>query len=167
MTSVENEASLQNSEPEPRRPRLVQADPALRAKLLILLLLLLVISAASLWMTPAGEKLLFEAFSDNKPVEATQVLLVCYSLVSICAISLIIAGIEVIRSSWKIHRERVYPAPGMKVLVDTWVVRGRRAIFLSYLGISLGSMLIMAGCSVPFLFHRLFLQLLSPALIHL
>jgi hypothetical protein len=122
---------------------------------------MLTVTAISLLFLSRGEFLLFVLFDLNDPGLLARLLIVIYSTVFFLAVLVIIAGIELIKASQIVNRKKVYPAPGMKVVIDTWVVRGKQACLLSYHGFAIGILLIVVGGAVPLYFHDQFGELLS------
>jgi hypothetical protein len=158
---VEEQTYRRHSDPDPLIPRLVKADRNERCKWIIAILIMLTVAAISLPFLTRVEIMLFALFDLNDPGLLARLLIVIYSAVSLLAVLVIIAGIELIKASQKVNRKKVYPAPGMKVVIDTWVVRGKQACLLSYHGFAIGILLIVVGSAVPVYFHDQFGELLS------
>ena len=153
--------SLSTSGVAIRRPRLVRADSQLRNKWLSVVTLLVIALALMLWVSPSLQSYLVQLFSDDKTNHIFRLLVTFYSLFAILAIILITIGIHLIQVAREIHKSNRFPAPGMRVMHDTWVIRGARAQFLSYLFMGIAVALIIGGGTIPFYFHDLLTQLLS------
>ena len=144
------------------QPRLIHADRWFRNKWLAALSVLILLPAILLWTLPAIRTELIEWFSKNDSVSISRLLIIFYSLFSILAITLITAGTRLILTARDVFRSRHFPAPGMRVIYNTWVIRGKRAVTLSYTLLAFGILLVISGSSVPVYFHRLLADLLAP-----
>ncbi|GMT39698.1 MAG: hypothetical protein IEMM0001_0433 [bacterium] len=144
-----------------RRPRLVRADSQLRNKWLAAVAFLVVVLALLLWGSPSVQSNLVKMFFDDEAENVFRLLVIFYSLFAILAIILITIGIHLIQVAWEIRQSNRFPAPGMRVMRDTWVIRGSRALFLSNLFIGIAVVLIIGGGFIPFYFHALLLKLLA------
>jgi hypothetical protein len=145
------------------RPTLIPADHQLRNKWLAAICILVIVPAFLLWALPSAHEYLAKLFSDNDSRTAFSLLIIFYSLFSILAIMLITTGTHLIHAAREVYNSGYFPAPDMRVLKDTWQVSGGRAKFISYLLTATGIILLIGGGSVPFYFHHLLIQLLSPA----
>lgn len=148
---------------ERRRPRLIRADSHLRNKWLATVSILIVIAVLLLWSLSSAQDYLVNLFIDNDSKTAFSLLIVIYSLISILAIMLINAGMEVIQAARKVQQSGHFPAPDMHVVFDTWLVSGSRAIFISYMLTGAAILLFISSGSVSYYFHKLLLQLLGTA----
>ncbi|MEA1890612.1 MAG: hypothetical protein U9N50_12655 [Pseudomonadota bacterium] len=144
-----------------RRPRLVRADSKLRNKWLSAVAFLVIALALLLWVSPSVQSHLLQLVSDDKTNTVFRLLVISYSLFAILAIILISIGIHLIQAALEIMQSNKFPAPGMRVMHDTWVIRGSRALLLSYLFMGIAAVLIIGGGSIPFYFHDLLMELLS------
>ncbi len=144
-----------------RRPRLVRADSHLRNKWLAAVAMLLVLLALLLWVSPIAQIQIVQLFSDTADNHVLRLLVIFYSLFAILAIVLITIGIQLFQVAREIQRSNRFPAPGMRVMRDTWVIRGGRAHLLSYLFMLIAAVLIIGGAAIPFYFRELLIQLLS------
>lgn len=144
-----------------RRPRLVRADSRLRNKWLSVVTSLVIVLALLLWVSPSVQSHLVQLFSDDKTNHVFRLLVIFYSLFAILAIILITIGIHLIQVALEIKQSNRFPAPGMRVMHDTWVIRGGRAQLLSYFLMALAVVLIIGGGTIPFYFHDLLMELLS------
>ncbi len=147
---------------ERRRPRLIRANSHLRNKWLATVSILIFISVLLLWSLSSTPDYLVKLFIENDSKSAFSLLIVIYSLISIQAILLINAGMEVIQAARKVQQSGHFPAPDMHVVCDTWLVSGSRAMFISYLLTAAAILLFICSGSVSYYFHNLVLQLLGP-----
>jgi hypothetical protein len=144
-----------------QRPRLVRADSQLRNKWLLATGFLLVVVLLLFWGSPLVQNNLVQMFSDDGKEHFLRLLVIFYSLFSILAIILITIGMHLIQVAREILQSKRFPAPGMRVLHDTWVVRGNKALILSYFFISIALVLIVGGGTIPVYFHNLLVELLE------
>jgi len=147
--------------PATRRPRLVRADSKLRNKWLAVVTTLVIVLTLLLWGSPSVQSYLVQIFSDDAAGDVFRLLVIFYSLFAILAIILITIGIHLIQVARGIQQSNRFPAPGMRVMRDTWVIRGGRAQLFSYLIMGIAVVLIIGGGFIPFYFHDLLIQLLS------
>lgn len=148
---------------ERRRPRLIRADSHLRNKWLATVSILIFIPVLLLWSLSSTQEYLVKLFIENDSKTAFSLLIVIYSLISIQAILLINAGMEVIQAARKVQHSGHFPAPDMHVVCDTWLVSGSRAMFISYVLTGAAILLFICSGTVSYYFHSLLLQLLGPA----
>ncbi len=144
-----------------RRPRLVRADNKLRNKWLVTTGLLVLLLALLLWASPIVQNSLTKLFSNTGTESVIRLLVIFYSVFAILAIIFITVGMHLAQVARKIQKYGRFPAPGMRVVRDTWVVRGYRAVFLSYFFMAIAIILIIGGSAIPFYFHELLVQVLS------
>jgi len=144
-----------------QRPRLVRADSQLRNKWLAAISFLIFVLALLFWGSPSVQDILVQLFSDDATEDVFRLLIIFYSLFAILAIILITIGIHLIQVAREIQQSNRFPAPGMRVMHDTWVIRGSQAQLLSYLFLGMAIVLIFGGGAIPFYFHDLLLQLLA------
>ncbi len=147
--------SLSTTSTRSRRPRLVRADNKLRNKWLAAVTFLVIVLALLLWGSPTVQEPLVQIFSANAEENVFRLLIIFYSLFAILAILLITIAINLILVARKILLSNRFPAPGMRVLRDTWVVRGHRARLMSYLLLAVAAILIVSGTAISFYFHEL------------
>lgn len=145
------------------RPRLIRANSHLRNKWLAAITFLIIMAALLLLAIPSSQAYVAGLFSTNDSRTVFRLLIIFYSLFSIVAIMLITTGIHLIQAARKVHQSGHFPAPDMRVIRDTWVVSGSRATIISYFMICCGILFFIGGGSVPFFFHNLLINLVSPA----
>jgi hypothetical protein len=146
-----------------RRPKLIRANRHLRNKWLATVSILIFIPVLLLWSLSSARGHLLTLFIENDSNTAFSLLIFIYSLISILAIMLINAGMEIIQVARKVQQSGYFPAPDMHVVCDTWLISGSRAIFISYLLIGGAILLFISSGSLSYYFHHLLLQLLGPA----
>lgn len=144
-----------------RRPRLVRADNRLRNKWLLAFTFLIFVLALLLWSSPSIQANLIKVFSNNGTESAFRLLVIFYSVFAILAIIFITVGLHLAQVARKTMKFGRFPAPGMRVVHDTWVVRGVRAMFLSYFFMGIAVVLIIGGGAIPFYFHELLVRILA------
>jgi hypothetical protein len=143
------------------RPELIRGDTYLRYKWLSVTSIFIVFPAGLLWALPSVQEHLLELFSDSNSINTFSLLTVFYSFFSILAILLITAGLQLFITAGKTLRCGYYPAQNARVIRDTWLVRGPRAILMSCLMMFTGLLFFIVGGYVPYYFHKLLLQLLA------
>ncbi|NOY16518.1 MAG: hypothetical protein GXP23_06270 [Gammaproteobacteria bacterium] len=153
--------SISTPEATVRRPRLVRADSRLRNKWLAVVVFLGVVLTLLLWGLPSVQDRLVQLFSHDATENIFRLLIIFYSLFAILAIVLITVGMQLIQVAREIQQSNRFPAPGMRVMRDTWVIRGGRALLLSYLLMGIAAALIITGGIIPFYFHNLLVLLLA------
>ncbi len=153
--------SISTPEATIRRPKLVRGDSQLRNKWLAAVTFLVFALALLLWGSPSVLSNLLQMFSDDASGNVFRLLVIFYSLFAILAIILITIGIHLIQVAREIQQSNRFPAPGMRVMHDTWVMRGSQARLLSYLFMVIAVVLIIGGGIIPFYFYRLLSQLLA------
>ena len=124
--------------------------------------ILVIVPAYILWVLPSAQEFLSKLFSANDTRTLFSLLIIFYSMFSILAIMLLTTGMHLIQAARKTHRSGHFPAPGMRVVRDTWQVSGGRATLMTYMLTTAGILFILGGSSVPFYFHSLLLQMLLP-----
>ena len=146
-----------------QRPRLVRADSRLRNKWLLATGFLVVMLVLLFWGSPFVQNNLVQIFSGDGDGDKhiLRLLVIFYSLFSILAIILITIGMHLIQVAREIQQSSRFPAPGMRVLRDTWVIRGNKSLFLSYVFIGIAVALIIGGGTIPVYFHNLLVELLA------
>jgi len=144
-----------------RRPKLVRADSKLRNIWIVATGLLVLLLALLLWVSPTMQNSLTKLFSNTGTESVIRLLVIFYSVFAILAIIFITVGMHLAQAARKIRKYGRFPAPGMRVVHDTWVVRGYRAVFLSYFFMSIAIVLIIGGSAIPFYFHELLGQILA------
>lgn len=144
------------------RPRLISANSHLRNKWLAAITFLIIVTAILLLVIPSFQEYFGELFSTYDSRTVFRLLIIFYSMFSIVAIMLITTGIHLIQAARKVRKSGHFPAPDMRVIRDTWVVSGSRATFISYMLTCSGIIFFIGGGSVPWYFHNLLLNLISP-----
>ncbi len=144
------------------RPKLIRADSQLRNKWLATVSILIFIPVLLLWSLSPARGHLHTLFIENDSNTAFSLLIFIYSLISILAIMLINAGMEIIQVARKVQQSGYFPAPDMLVFYDTWLVSGSRAIFISYALMGGAILLFISSGTLSYYFHNLLLQLLGP-----
>lgn len=144
------------------RPRLIRANSHLRNKWLAAITFLIILATLLLLAIPSSQAYVAGLFSTNNSRTVFRLLIIFYSLFSIAAIMLITTGMHLIQAARKVHQSGHFPAPDMRVIRDTWVVSGSRATFISYIMICCGIIFFIGGGSVPWYFHNLLINLISP-----
>jgi hypothetical protein len=66
-----------------------------------------------------------------------------------------LVGVDAVRRSMRTIRARRFPPPGMRVVRDTPVLRGRMAHVFGMVGLSLGASLLVAGTLLPLIAYRI------------
>ena len=130
---------------------IVPGDPALRRTALavglgvVVALLVAIVSAPGLFES-------LSALSQASPGEA--VLWFAAFVTPIFALASAV-GVDALRRSLATLRERRFPPPGMRVLRDTPVIRGRQARVLGILGCTLGATLLVAALALGWMSYRI------------
>lgn len=133
------------------RLEIVTADPALRRKALaaglgvVVALLVAMVSARDLLGS-------LSTLSQASPAEA--VLWFAAFMVPILALAVVV-GVDALRRSLATFREGRFPPPGMRVLRDTPVIRGRMARVIGILGCTLGATLLVVTLLLGWMSYRI------------
>ena len=133
------------------KPEIVAGDPALRRKALaaglgvVVALLVAMVSARDLLGS-------LSALSQASPAEA--VLWFVAFMVPILALAVAV-GVDALRRSMATFREGRFPPPGMRVLRDTPVIRGRTARVIGILGCTLGVTLLVVTLLLGWMSYRI------------
>lgn len=126
-------------------PDVIPADKELRKKAIILVVAVVVVCALLMYLINAYMDSLNALFcTDPKLARVKARTLIIWSLRTV-GLSVAILGAYYIQRGVKIIRIDRYPWPGMKVIRDTRVVRGRLAKVLGFLIIVLSSTLLVCG----------------------
>lgn len=134
---------------------IVKADPVLRRQMLLVLLLILAIGLFAFEWVPA-ELATILAIARESPGEArARTVLLLGALIAPAVLLGMVAGVDTIRRAVSTFRTDRFPPPGMRVLRDTPVLRGRRARTLAVVMVTLGAMLIVCCTVLPVLGYRL------------
>jgi hypothetical protein len=139
----------------------VHADPKLRRNVAVVLLALLLVGGIGLYWLDALRTSM-EEWARNDPEGAIgrlkvtmQVLFVMMGVIPVTA------GALLMHIARRVLKNRRYPPPDMRVVVDTAVIRGERARRVALVGVVLSTLLIVAGALVPVLGWHL-LSILGP-----
>lgn len=134
---------------------IVKADPALRRQMILVLLLIFAIGLFALEWLP-GELASILAIARESPKEArARTVLLLGALIAPAVLLGMVAGVDTIRRSVSTFRTGRFPPPGMRVLRDTPVLRGRGARGLAVFMATLGVLLIVCCTVLPVLGYRL------------
>ena len=134
---------------------IVKADPGLRRQMLLVLLLIVAIGLFALEWVPK-EMATILAIARESPAEArARTVLLLGALVAPPVLLGMVAGVDTIRRSVSTFRTDRFPPPGMRVLRDTPVLRGRSARGLAIVMATLGALLIACCTALPVLGYRL------------
>src|SRR5262245_1355683 len=116
---------------------IVKADPRLRRQLVLVLLLILAVGLAALAWAP-GELAMILALARESPGEARiRTVLLLGALVAPVVLLGLLAGADTIGRAVATFRSDRFPPPGMRVLRDTPVIRGRAARGLAVVMVTL------------------------------
>ena len=132
-----------------KRPELIAGDTKFRYKWFTALSIFILFPIGLLLALPSVK-------------EHFRFLVVYYSLFSILAMILFTAGLQLILAARKSLQCGYFPAPGTRLIRDTWLISGTRAKYFSYQLILTGVLFFIAGVYVPYFFHKLLIQLLLP-----
>ena len=145
-----------------KRPELIAGDTKFRYKWFTALSIFILFPIGLLLALPSVKEHLPGPFSINGSTDDFRFLVVYYSLFSILAMILFTAGLQLILAARKSLQCGYFPAPGTRLIRDTWLISGTRAKYFSYLLTLTGVLFFIAGVYVPYFFHTLLIQLLLP-----
>lgn len=145
------------------RPELIPADKSFRFKWLTVIIIFIIFPVCVIWILPSSKDYLLQHFSETNSLATFRSLVIFYSYISILAIILLTAGLQLFLAARKALEYGYFPAPNTRVIRDTWLINGIRAKYYSYMLILTGALLFVAGGYVPYFFHHLILRLLAPA----
>jgi hypothetical protein len=139
----------------------VHADRKLRRNIAVVLLALLLVGGAGLYWLDALRASM-EEWARNDPEGAIDRLKVILQILFIVmGVIPVTAGALLMHIARRVLKNRQYPPPDMRVVVDTAVIRGEQARRVALLGLALSTLLIVAGALVPVVGWHL-LSILGP-----
>ena len=128
---------------------ILRADPVMRRRAMLMLVGGAVVGTASVgWLLPALQRVLLEAKLTGR-IRSRTICLAFLGLLVLLAAAVVASGVNVFRLGSRAISSEQFPPPGQKVLRDTPVVRGRRAVALGRVQRILGVLLIC--CAVALL----------------
>src|SRR5262249_53258744 len=133
---------------------IVRGDPGLRRRTVLVLPILLALGVAALATAPRATRSLI-LWLQQSPDPGGYAVLVMLGFAAPFTLLAWLVGVEAVRRSVRTLRARRFPPPGMRVLHDTPVLRGRRACSLGAIGLVLGTVLLVAGTALPFFAYRI------------
>jgi hypothetical protein len=132
----------------------VRGDPALRRRALLLLPLLLVLGLVALATAPRASHLLI-LWLQQSPGGGKRAVLAMLGFAAPFTLAAWLVGGDAVRRSMLTLRARRFPPPGMRVVRDTPVLRGRPARVFGMVGMVLGVALLTAGSMLPLVAYRI------------
>ena len=129
-------------------PDVVPADPRLRRNaLLILLRGTGIASAFIIWVLPEIQEVVLNARATGQ-VSARAICLGFVGVVATLVAPVSIAGVSVIRTAKLTVDSAQFPAPGEKVIRDTRILRGSRAVAIGRVQRFLGGLLVACALAL-------------------
>ncbi len=159
---VEPEARPKDIEPQARQ--IDVADPERRKKVLGLLVLVSLLAVFGVLRLDAYLVELRELAATDPAAAAAETLAVSRLFLAAIAGGAAVLAVYLGRLSWRTLANRRYPPPGMRVISDTRVVRGRRARRYGWGLLALAVVICAAGLFVSYRADRHLLALLRPGL---
>jgi hypothetical protein len=132
----------------------VRGDPALRRRVLLAGPFVLALGVVALATAPRASRLLI-LWLQQAPDSGRHAVLAMLGFAAPFTLMAWLVGVEAARRSVQTLRACRFPPPGMRVMRDTPVLRGRPARFLGMLGLVLGAMLLTAGSVLPVVAYRI------------
>ncbi len=127
----------------------VRADPKLRRITVVTLILVILLGGAGLyWLRslPSGLEQWAREDPEGAIVELKLVLRVIFVAMGVIPISV---GVFLMYVSRRVLEQQRYPPAGMRVIVDTVIVRGAPARRMALVGMACSALLIVAGVAGP------------------
>jgi hypothetical protein len=132
----------------------VRGDPVLRRRALLVLPLLLALGVVALASAPrASHRLIL--WLQQSPDAGGRAVLAMLGFAAPFTLAAWLVGGGAVRRSVQTLRARRFPPPGMRVVRDTPVLRGRTARLFGVIGLILGATLLTAGTMLPVLAYRI------------
>ena len=129
-------------------PEMIPADPRLRRNALLILLGGTVIGSAFIvWVLPQIQDVLLNARATGQ-VSARTICLGFVGVIAMLVAPVSIAGVSVIRTAKLTVDSAQFPAPGAKVIRDTRILRGSRAVTLGRVQRILGALLVACALAL-------------------
>ena len=150
-------------EPRPAHPddgvvgavdgEVVRGDPALRRRVLLAGPFVLALGVAALATAPRASRLLILWLQE--PGGERYAVLAMLGFATPFTLMAWLVAVEAARRSIQTLQSRRFPPPGMRVMHDTLVVRGRAVYFLGVFGLGLATLLLLAGSVLPVVAYRI------------
>lgn len=130
---------MDNAQGQERAAKVIKADKRIRTFVIIAYIVaVLVLVVLLMWILPWGEGKL-------KQTEPEVTLRIIRIVIAFVFLSIIPFGVYLCRFGWRVIRHKQMPPPGTKVIVDTKILEGDKAITRGKLIIAISLLLIVLG----------------------